>query len=243
MIIKQYISKFNQQLLDVVNFEQLGFQVFENDKFFYGWKLKKYINDKTDIISYGFSKDKRGYDVFLHPIRSFIVFEAVNKILLNINNQSYNFYLNDPTIIQIPGFDKKDTEYYDNISKLSFVCDRVILEEIYKEALELFKEQLETTVLPFFDKIQTLQQVNDEILEKYEPREWTKYISGETMFKALIILKLCNNEVKYQEASQSHKQIIANAIQEGHIQYQERYNTLLELLDYLNSGNYLEVIE
>lgn len=240
--MEEKVKIFNKRLRELVHFGKLGFHDYENDVFFHAWKLKRETANKVDVISYGFSKDKWGDDMFLHPINSFIVFNEINKILINMSNHSYNFYLHDPTILEFPSFDKKNTENYYNIAKLLFIKNKIVNEEIFEDALEIFQEQLTTNVLPFFDKIKTLQQVNDEILEKYEVREWTKYISGETMFKALIILKLCNNITKYNQVSQSHKEIIANAIREGQIQYQERYNTLVELLDYLDSGKYLEII-
>jgi hypothetical protein len=243
LVMKEKIKVLHNQLRETVQFEELGFQDFEKDILFYNWKLKRDKGEKTDIVSYSFSKDKWNYEMFLHPINSFIVFEKLNKILLSVDKSNlFNCYLLEPTLIELPNFDKKNTKNYYDIAKLQFIKDRIFNEQIFEEALALFQEQLKSTALPFFDKIQTLQQVNDEILEKYEQREWTKYIFKETMFKALIIMKLCNNTDKYYEVSKSHKEIIANAIQEGHTQYQERYDTLIKLLDFLESGKYLEVI-
>jgi hypothetical protein len=161
---------------------------------------------------------------------------------MSLDNKQPNYNLFEPTIIELPDFDKKGTGNYYDISKLLFVKNKIVDEKIFKESLALFKEQLATTVLPFFDKIQTLQQVNDEILEKYDWLEWSNYISGQTMFKALIIMKLCNNAAKYRDFSLFYKERINNAIQEGKIEYQDLFNTLVALLDYLDSGKYLEVI-
>lgn len=241
--MRENVKIFNEQLRDHINFESFGFQEFENDDFFYSWKLLRKTNDKTDLISYSFSKDKWGDELFLIPIRATIVFEKINRILLNIDKSHlYDFYLLEPTITQFPNFNLEKDKYNYQQRDLLFVKNGIVNGQIFEEALVVFQEHLEKNVLPFFDKIQTLQQINDEILEKYEQREWTKYIIGETMFKSLIIMKLCNNTAKYNEVRQSHKEIITNAIQEGHTQYQERYNTLVELLDYLESGKYLEVI-
>jgi hypothetical protein len=234
---------FNKKLRELVHFERLGFQDYENDDFFHTWKLKRENNSKTDVINYGFSKDKWEDDMFLLPIRLFIVFQQINKILIRIDKSNlYNFFLLEPTIIQFPKYNLEKDKYNYQQRDLLFVKNRVVNEQVLEKALIIFKEQLDTTVLPFFDKIQTLQDVNDEILEKVDWMEWSNYISGQATFKALIIMKLCDSEKKYQEFSQFYKERISNAIQEGKTEYQDLYNTLVELLNYLDKGKYLEVI-
>lgn len=241
--MEQNVKRFNKLLRNTVNFENLGFQDFKIDGFVFSWELHRKIGHKTDRIDYSFSKDKWGDDLELNTISPRIIFEPVNKILMNIqNNEANYFYLADPTIIKIPNFDLEEGKYVEKSRNLLFVKNRVVNEQIFEEALEVFQEQLTSNVLPFFDKIQTLQQVNDEILEKYDWLEWSNYISGQTYFKALVILKLCNNGTKYAEFSSLYKLRIESAIKEGHTEYQDFYNCLIELCDYLESGKYLEEI-
>jgi hypothetical protein len=241
IMMREKVNELNAQLRELVNFGQFGFKDLEQDIFFYSWKLKREISKKIDIVSYGFSKDKWGDDMFLHPINSYIVFEEVNKILLDVKNDNSSFYLHEPLIVELPNFDKKNTENYYDISRLLFIKNRTLDEQLFDKALNIFKEQLETSVLPFFDRIQTLQQINDEILEKYEWIDWNNYISGQTYFKALIILKLCNNDNKYNEFKEFYKERIDKAIKEGHVEHRDYYTFLIQLLDYLESDRYLEI--
>lgn len=244
--MKKNVEIFNNRLRERVNFEKLGFQEVEYDAFSFSWKLIREKNDKIDKIIYSFSKDKWGDDLKLNSISTHIVFEKVNTILFTIlRDERYLPQWHDDTILRLPNFDLEVDKYIQQIRDLLFVKNRVVNDQIFEEALTGFQEQLKTSVLPFFDKIQTLQDVNDEILEKMNWMEWHKYISGLNgvhYFKSIIILKLCNNEKKYKEFTEMYSQLILDAINNGRTEVQELYNTLIELLDYLDSGKYLEVI-
>ncbi len=245
--MKKNVKKFNKRLRQEVNFESLGFQDFEHDDFFYSWELHRESREKVDYLRYTFSRDKWKDEMFLHPPKSSIIFQKVNQILMSLDNKQPNNNVFEPTIIELPDFDKKGTGNYYDIAKLLFVKNKIVNEEIFKEALALFKEQLATTVLPFFDKIQTLQQVNDEILEKVDWNTYNKYISGESGAKVLIIMKLCNNP-RYEAYKQRSDELIAEQLKDpNYAQYtgilQNQQIIMDEVYNYLESNKYLDVID
>jgi hypothetical protein len=241
--MKKIISELKKKLASVVEFEKFNFVLFAHSDIDFGYEYHRESEGKTDILAYGFYIDKYKKYSFLSSITYKITFPIVNKILINMTNDNIVFNLNEETIFAVPNIGMQEyTDYHYKQQKLIYIQDGIFNEQIFEEALILFREQLESTVLPFFDKIQTLQQVNDEILEKVDWMEWSHYISGQTIFKALIIMKLCGNKVRYNEFSAFYKDRIKNAIQKGHAEYQNLYNTLIELLNYLDSDKYLEII-
>jgi hypothetical protein len=243
--MENIILDLKERLTSQINFKDFGFILFSYSEFDFGYEYHRSTKYKIDTLKYGFYIDKYEDYSFLSSISYKITFPIINEILLKIFEDKVhlqNFSLNDETIFAIPEIGMQEyTDYHYKQQKLLFIENRIIDEQIFEEALTLFKEQLSMNVLPFFDKIQTLQQINDEILEKYDWMEWSNYISGQTIFKALIIMKLCKNESKYIEFSRSYKEKIYKAISEGHSEYQNLYETLIILLEYLESGKYLEL--
>lgn len=243
--MKKNVEIFNKSLREQVSFEKLGFQEVEYDAFSFSWKLIRQTNDKIDKLIYSFSKDKWSDDLILHPISAYIIFEKVNAILWTISkDERYLPQWHDNTIIRLPNFDLEVDKYIHLIRDLLFVNNRVVNKQIFEKALGIFKEQLDTIVLPFFDKIQTLQDINDKILERVDWMEWHKYISGLNgvhYFKSIIIMKLCNNENGYSEFTKMYSQLLLDAINSGRSEVQVLYNTWQDLLEYLDSGKYLEI--
>lgn len=236
--MNEIISGLNKRLTKLVKFEQLGFNLysFHENNDYCEYQYHRSFKDKLDVLKYGVYLDDNKIFLTIGAIKSSITFPVVNNILSKVST------VNDETLQAVPEIGINEyTEYFYKLKNIYISC-KTLDDLSFRLSYTLFQEQLETTVLPFFDKIQTLQQVNDEILEKVDWLEWSNYISGQATFKALIIMKLCNNEKKYQEFSQFYKERISNAIQEGKTEYQDLYNTLVELLNYLDSGKYLEVI-
>ncbi|MDZ7933820.1 MAG: hypothetical protein U5M51_02365 [Emticicia sp.] len=97
-----------------------------------------------------------------------------------------------------------------------------------------------------FDKIRTLQQVNDEILERVDWNTYNKYISGETGAKVLIIMKLCNNP-RYEAYKERSDNLIAEQLNDPnytpYIDILKNQQIIMdEVYNYLESGKYLELI-
>jgi hypothetical protein len=244
--MNENVTFFNGLLREHIGFERLGFHEVENDMYSNSWKLIRLKNDKIDKIIYSFSKDKWGDDLILHTISASIIFDSVNAILWNVlNEERYLPENHENTIIRFPCFDQESDKYVQQIRDLVFVEKRIVNEIIFNKALGVFKEQLETSVLPFFDKIQTLQEINDEILEKCDWKEWYKYISGlhgVHYFKSIIILKLCNNEKRYNEFTEMYSNLVLDAINNGRTELKELYHNLMVLINYLNNDTHLEIV-
>ncbi len=231
--MKKIFIEANKKIQDLVGFKDLGFkEVLFDDYHTTLLKSNGLITYKIFYSIYPFNAQSN-----ITHIRYEVYFNMINQILLKI----------------VPDFNSYDYIFCDNeswqkASSISLGFNKHIIEkEVLNEAFlievcKLFKINYETYGVPFFDKIQTLQQVNDEILEKHDWMEWSNYISGQTYFKALVILKLCNNGTKYAEFSSLYKLRIESAIKEGHTEYQDFYNCLIELCNYLESGKYLEEI-
>lgn len=95
----------------------------------------------------------------------------------------------------------------------------------------------DTFLHPFIDYYSDLNIINVEIIEKYTSDEWSNFIPGETIFKVLVIMKLCNNN-RYNDFLTEYKSNIENAISNGNIRYLNYYNQLVKLTEYLKTDNY-----
>ena len=243
--MKKRIIELNKTVKETINFEKHGFQLHSFSDIDFWYEYQRPMNEKIDFFNYGFMKDKWGDDTFLGAIYGRVVFPAVNKILLGLQKKSLITIQNlgeyDATVIRLPNFEIKDYHYL--LKSQEVVKNREFNENAFTEALALFQEQLLTNVLPFFDKIQTLQQVNDEILEKVDWNTYNKYISGETGAKVLIIMKLCNNPRYEAYKQRSDKLIVAQLKDPSYAQYidilQNQQIIMDEVYNYLESSNYL----
>ncbi|MFB9110665.1 hypothetical protein [Flavobacterium gyeonganense] len=100
----------------------------------------------------------------------------------------------------------------------------------YKQIQFIYDQYLQ----PFIDKYPDLQTVNNEIIEKKSSDEWCNFIPGETIFKSLIVMKICRNK-RYTEFLDEYKSNIVNAMSNGNSRYLTYYNQLLQLATYLES--------
>lgn len=237
-----FIENINLRKLD---FYHLDYMKDHNVGIFYRGN-----KERRNIISYGFEYNYRNYDPIKMPVeklRSWITFVQIEQILTTI----------------IP--DSITIETFDNPWEFIFYSKKTILNrnapayapynvfyEIYKngkimiENITELGNQSNTFIkeyhLPFFEEFVTVKDVNDKILEKYDWLEWGHYIEGETFFKAIIIMKLCNNYKKYNEFTSMYKSRIYEAIQEGSNDLTTYYENLIKVMDYLESDKYKALI-
>lgn len=98
----------------------------------------------------------------------------------------------------------------------------------------MFKKHIETYVEPYFESYQSLQDINDKIIEAIPENKWSDYFFGETNLKATIIMKLCNNP-RYESFTKMVHDRIYNAIyNQGFNEYQDYYKMYNVLLEHLS---------
>jgi hypothetical protein len=73
-------------------------------------------------------------------------------------------------------------------------------------------------------------------IRKYDWIDWSDYFFKDAHFKAIIIMKLCNNNEKYNEFTAMYKSRIFDAIQSNDLI--PFYENLLKVMNYLDSGEY-----
>jgi hypothetical protein len=232
----------NKKIQELVNFQELSFK--EIEFFDYHSILQKTDKDFDYRIQYSIFPSKDGSS----SIGAFsfgIISNSVNSILKKIqgiiaeNNQSIIFNANDYTLYDREG-KQNGWELEKEISYSTIIIKRVLIEENLHNSTKLFRKYIDNFILPFFSKITLLQQINDEIIEKYEWLEWSKFISGQVFFKAIIIMKLCKNEKIYNEFTEMYSKRIFEAIKKGEKDLQSYYDFLMVLIAYLDSGEYLK---
>lgn len=170
-------------------------------------------------------------------IRAKINFTTVTKIInealqIEYNEKSPFSWENADTItISEELFQKINSEEIRPILKHNSTEKHKItdqsIDNFYKQIQFVFDQYLQ----PFIDKYTDLQTVNDEIIEKKSSDEWCNFIPGETIFKSLVIMKICGNN-KYTEFLNDYKSNIENAISNGNSRYVPYYNQLLQLIKY-----------
>jgi len=115
----------------------------------------------------------------------------------------------------------------------NFIEEGKYYEDRFVQTCRIRKEIIERFALPFFDRNTTLKFINDEIIDKTPLEKMNEIIPGETVFKIIIIMRLCGNN-RYDEFVTKYKNRIVNAIQSGATKYESYYQKLEKLLEYLN---------
>jgi len=206
---------------------------------------------KIDIINYSYGYDYRDYDpitIAKEVYKSSIRFKKVEGILEIFIPNNYNFekaynaidffLINEPTLSNIYSPPAEVGTIYSNLYyNKELLINNIV--RIAKECNSFIKQHH----FSFFENFSTLQDINDKIIEKQEWSEWNKIFLENTYFKAIIIMKLCNNHNKYNEFTTMYKLRISDAIykreRDDLIPY---YEILIKLMDYLESGKYKELI-
>ncbi|QOG88938.1 hypothetical protein HUE46_02260 [Flavobacterium columnare] len=207
--------------------------------------------NKTDIITYGFGYDYRKYNpttLCKESFRAGIHFKEVDRILYRIlggktiSKDIFFYSSHEVTIKEILAPDiTTDTQH------TIVFADSIIKEKELERVVAETDSFINRYYIPFFSEFQSLQDINDKILEKEEFSNYYKYIFGETGAKVLIIMKLCNSN-KYQEYKKWSDNIIAKQIADP--MYEDYKDILInqqatmdKLYNYLESGAYKNLLK
>ncbi|UYW01817.1 hypothetical protein K5I29_02530 [Flavobacterium agricola] len=162
-------------------FCDLGFD--DGQPFPYNGCIDFYMNNKKYETSYLCSNDRMNDNKFLvgTSLYNRISFQEVNDILFkfiaNDNNEHY-------TVHSLPDYDLYEEELL--ALKHKYIESEKDLEEVKNILLPYISQR----VLPFFEQIKTVEDVNEKIINVVDWMRWADYIPGQTYYKALIILKL-----------------------------------------------------
>jgi len=251
IIDKEKFEQIEKLILKDINLIKLGFQHLEymqdcNRGVFY-----RETEDKYDAINYGFGYNLHNLDpitVCKEDIASYVSFKSVEKILDAIlpNSRTYGSFGDSLEFIlycedTLANVMKPDINSPNELThEKVFENGQMVLSNI-TEAVSNMNAYIQKHHLTFFDNFLTIQDLNDKILEKYDWTNWSKYFFKEPFFKAIIIMKLCNNNKKYDEFTKMYKTRIYNAIQNGRDDLLTYYENLIKVIEYLESGKYKEV--
>lgn len=251
-VLKVIDEKFSDEInLDWLNFQHNTYSYDSNSGSFF---RKIDGNRKIDIIlySYGWEGD---WNRFINPylnvnrVQSWIVFEEVSKILFSILKQkgahftdSYFSGTDSNCVTSIPHFDKNQNWLIPKDNNLVLFQHRQIEIKNVKQTAEEVYEYLRTYHFPFFERVSSLQVVNDEIINKVPKEEYGNYIPGRFMnAKVLIIMKLCNNP-RYNEFRDWALGAYAKGVEVNPDRYLEDFKIIKSLKEYLDSGKYKDLM-
>jgi len=201
---------------------------FEEAKYFehYG-ALDYYINTKESIhwVRLAFSLNNNAFV----QVNSFISFPAVLDILKRFIDIKTDFI---EEVVKNYYIKSEWSSLMENLCKLPLKPQAE--KDVFKNSL---LQHVDEYILPFFERIPSLQAVNDEILNKVQEDEYANYIPGQTNFKVLIVMKLCGNP-KYEGFKNWALEAYKKGAEMNPGRYGSDYKTLQSLVKYLDSEQY-----
>ncbi|AYB34888.1 hypothetical protein [Chryseolinea soli] len=120
---------------------------------------------------------------------------------------------------------------------LFFVEGGVFYEDRLIEACKYQRESIDRFMLPFFERLSTLQVINDQVVNAIPWEDLSSRISGQTPLKRMIIMKLCGNPA-YEEFADMFEGRVKTAVEGGMKEYESFYAALKALRTYLDTDRY-----
>ena len=99
---------------------------------------------------------------------------------------------------------------------------------------------VDSYIQPFFQKFYKLQDVNDKILNYLPKEEYANYIPGQTNFKVLIIMKLCNSS-KYIDFKEWALNTYKKGVEINATRYGKDYEILQRIINYLENEDFKDL--
>lgn len=233
------LERLSAMINDGLNLSEYGFLTTQLD---YSAMRTLFIRESVDrfdiiAINHGISKFQEA-KLFINP--TYIAFNTVNKILSVVGKKTgFNHHLGMlyPTIMNHPLRDKR-TELGMEIGNTIVLRNNKINEEDLSIVLDKIKLYLVNYLFPFFERVYSLQYVNESIINALNNEEMDSCFPMESanMIK-LIVMKLCKNE-KYVDFLASREKIV-EVPQAFRVLYEQRQYQFQWLKDYLDKDQYL----
>ncbi|MET3047432.1 hypothetical protein [Flavobacterium covae] len=243
----EILNSLDKEIVYGLSISRLGFSHLSYDKDYNLGLFFRENKNKTDIITYGFGYDYRKYNpttLCKESFRAGIHFKEVDRILYRIlggktiSKDTFFYSSHEVTIKEILAPDiTTDTQH------TIVFADSIIKEKELERVVAETDSFINKYYIPFFSEFQSLQDINDKILEKEKWQDWSNYIFGKTYFKAMIILKLTGNEKGYQEFTTMYISRIEEGIKNGRDDLQPYLDDVIRLHQYLESGAYKNLLK
>lgn len=224
-------------IIDQISIE--GFENFGSDEDdFSCYLINRNDSHKWLKIELTFGKNiKETYASIRFNINFLAVTRILNKIMEIEYRPEYPYWWKNADTINI----ENEIFYTINEERIRPVLKNTMtsqdVDAFYKQIQFIYDQYLQT----FIDKYPDLKTVNNEIIEKKSSDEWCNFIPGETIFKCLIIMKICENK-QYYEFLNDYKSNIENAISNGNSRYIAYYNQLIKVIEYLKTDDYKQFL-
>ncbi|MFK7004816.1 MULTISPECIES: hypothetical protein [Flavobacterium] len=246
----EILNSLDKEIVYGLSISRLGFSHLSYDKDYNLGLLFKDTKNKIDIITYGFGYDYRKYNpitVCKESFRAGIHFRELDSILYTVlegriiskDTPTHSYYINHPITINEILAPNITTDTQHTI----VFADSIIKEKELERVVAETDSFINKYYIPFFSEFQSLQDINDKILEKEKWQDWSNYIFGKTYFKAMIILKLTGNEKGYQEFTAMYISRIEEGIKNGRDDLQPYLDDVIRLHQYLESGAYKNLLK
>lgn len=194
------IDTIDKLLAPKIGLEAIGFKHVSYDHNLNTAFFVRSHDQKGEVISYTYGGHTHGQKysdkVFIGSlsVRYSITFNNVSSILSRFEEkQIHNDWpdLHGGTLIGHPSLSRE--------KEIILFQEDKVLEENFDLAAQRFRAHIDRHVLPFFERVNTLQIVNDEIIDRIPHSELLDYLPGKRMpWIKLIVMKLCRNP-KYGE--------------------------------------------
>ncbi len=224
------ILKKHQKVFSLlqVELEQFGFNEFNYRPHNYLLDAKKNIGELTYLLSFHLSSKS----ISLSYVYGEIMVNPVNKIL----NQFIPDLSDNNEFITLKNHKNGGTQ--DDFEKINRHVKNVDI-GVY---IAVIMEHIKKIDFPFFEQYPTLETINQEIINKVPEDDYFEWFPGLFLYKALIIMKLCANS-KYEDYKNRKIELYKEYLEKDINKYKDTYKRFLSLIDYLDSGKYLKIIE
>jgi hypothetical protein len=240
------LRKIQQTILEELGLSMLGFNTIESEisetsTFF----ARNYNEDMVNVMYMGFVVSYE--ELFFSSTTTYFssskrVNNILNFILYQHDSDRYRMFYPTPTLRSIPdSYPCMDTlmEAQEHI----FFRNGVLDEGELRAGCQSISNHWQKYAFPFFEKVDSIQFVNDEIINKIPQMELHKYLGGPFIqFTKLIIMKLCKNH-EYDNYCNWMQLTYENAIPKDPDRLMPQYKIFQDLRNLLDSGEYLQILE
>ena len=225
--IKELFIKNNLEILDVfIDDFSIRFSI-EQENIVYNIYWSFFI-DKFRPKEINFSNATYG---------SGIVFKEVNVILNKVTDININ---TEDTVSRYPNFNNNLDIFF--ASDVPVIANGYLQEGNFVSIMKLIMGNIKEYHFLFFERVSSLQVVNDEIIDKVPKEEYGNYITGRFMnVKVLIIMKLCANP-RYEEYKNWAIGAYKKGVESNPDRYKEDYKIVLATIEYLDGVKYRELL-
>ncbi|MFY7937503.1 MAG: hypothetical protein ACOVOQ_09000 [Flavobacterium sp.] len=248
MTVNEAIFEANK----LIGLKALGFDEYNFMEPNHIMSYERTINKMIQSIQYSYIMPSYNGHLALSNISSGIVFTQINNILekvissLNEQNEIRRVFLSHfqgerHIYGEAITFNKYSIQNYNNLlNQLPQI--KIINSQKYQfdnliKSTNLLREYIESNILPFFNTIYDLQQLNDDIINRVPQMEIGKYITGMLMcYKKQIIMKLCHN-LDYDKYTNWLLELNKIDYENGKERFNGEYEFHTMLIDFLSNMN------